>query len=222
MLPLLSAALALRGAVRLPAPPHMCAAAAPALDDPAQPIFDQLLEGTPGLDAAAVRLQRTAASGRSLVASKQVESGDLLLRVPLDVCLTAHRSGVVDGLIGQTDAMWEAAGDLREDVGEELFARGATWDVRLALAVLEATAGAGGPFWDAYRHLLPHPPQVAHPVCLPAPLQAELQDAELQKSTAERATLLRELYPLLEQHTFHPATASYIQMGGAPPRRPSI
>ena len=48
------------------------------------------------------------------------------------------RSGVVGGLQGQTEAVWDAAGDLREEVGEERFKQGATWDVRLALAVFEA------------------------------------------------------------------------------------
>ena len=202
------------GALRLP-PPCMCTPA----PDPVQPIFDSLLE-SPGLQADAVQLQR-GAFGRSLVASRAIEAGEVLLSVPLSLCLTTHRSGVCGGLIGQTDAIWEAAGDLREEVGESLFKRGATWDVRLALAVLEATAGAGGPFWDAYRQLLPVPPQVAHPVCLPVVLQPELQDKELERGTAERAAMLSDIYPLLVDHAVHPVTASYVQMGAPLDRVPS-
>lgn len=54
---------------------------------------------------------------------------------------------------------WEAAGDLREPVSDEDFARGMTWDVRLALGLLEATADpqTGGEFWDVYGRLLPRP-----------------------------------------------------------------
>ena len=180
--------------------------------DPAQAVFDSLLQDTPGIEGA-VALERTASRGRSLVTSRPVEAGEQLLRIPLDLCITAHRSGVCGGLVGQTDVMWEAAGDLREEVGEDMYRRGATWDVRLALGVLEATAGAGGPFWDMYRRLLPSPPQMLHPVCLPAAMQAELQDSELQGGTTERVALLRDVYPMLANHATHPATASYEQMG---------
>ena len=57
--------------------------------------------------------------------------------------------------------------DLRDEVGEAMFSRGATWDVRLALAVLEATNSAGGEFWDLYRRLLPLPVALSTPACLP-------------------------------------------------------
>ena len=204
------------GTLRFP-PARMCTAAAP---DPVQPVFDLLLQ-SPGLQGDAVRLQRSAAFGRSLVASRPVEAGELLLSIPLSLCLTMHRSGVCGGLVGQTDAMWEAAGDLREEVGEGLYQRGATWDVRLALAVLEATAGAGGPFWDDYRQLLPAPPAVLHPVCLPVALQPELHDKELERGTAERAALLSDIYPVLADHAVHPVTASYVQMGAPLDRVPS-
>ena len=108
-------------------------------------LFENLIEM--GNARSAVTLRRSDL-GRSLVASKDVEAGDLLLSIPMKLTLTCHRSGVVGGLVGQTDLVEEAAGDLRAEVGEEMFNFGATWDVRLAVAVLEATAGAGGPFWD--------------------------------------------------------------------------
>jgi len=63
------------------------------------------------------------------------------------------------GLLGQTDLCWEAAGDLRDPVSDEDFERGMTWDVRLALALLEATSDPqiGGKFWSIYGRLLPEP-----------------------------------------------------------------
>lgn len=63
------------------------------------------------------------------------------------------------GLNGQTDLCWEVAGDLRDPVSDEDFSRGLTWDVRLALALLEATCDPqiGGKFWNVYGRLLPQP-----------------------------------------------------------------
>ena len=68
--------------------------------------------------------------------------------------LMVHRSGQVRGLAGQTDLVWESVGDLREEVGQQRFEGGESWDVRMALAVLEATAGAAGQIWESYgtRH----------------------------------------------------------------------
>ena len=88
---------------------------------------------------AAVALTGSAQNGggRRLVTTRSVQAGEIILTVPPELLLTSHRSGVIAGLQGQTELMWEAAGDLRQEVGEELFKRGATWDVRLALAVFE-------------------------------------------------------------------------------------
>jgi hypothetical protein len=159
-----------------------------------------------------VKLQN-GPNGRTLVATKDVEAGGTLLTVPQSVLLTAHRSGVIGGLQGQTDAMWDAAGDLREEVGAEAYGRGAKWDVRLACAVFEACSGAGGPFWDTYRRLLPPPPKLTHPLALPAALLPELQDAQLEAKTLELRSRLHELYPLLADHACHPATNAYRAMG---------
>lgn len=44
-------------------------------------------------------------------------------------------------------------------MSDEDFERGMTWDVRLALALLEATSDPqiGGKFWSIYGRLLPEP-----------------------------------------------------------------
>lgn len=75
--------------------------------------------------------------------------------LPLFPVLIPHHQG----LYGQTDLCWEVAGDLRDPVSDEDFSRGMTWDVRLALALLEATCDPqiGGKFWDIYGRLLPQP-----------------------------------------------------------------
>ena len=190
------------------------AAAVTGAQDPQQALFASLLAADPKAATAAVELTPRSASGqRSLVATRSVEAGASLLTVPKSLLVTAHRSGVIGGLAGQTDCVWDAAGDLRDEVGEELFERGATWDVRLALGVFDACAGAGGPFWDQYRRLLPPPPRVAHPLTLPAALLDELQDDALRERVLALREKLRALYPSLDEHSVHPATASYEAMG---------
>ena len=151
--------------------------------------------------------------GRCLVATRDIEPGETVLVIPKSLLITAHRAGMIGGLQGQTDAMWDATGDLREEVGEQMFARGASWDVRLALGVFEACGGAGGPFWDGYRQLLPPPPRLAHPLTFPADWLAEVQDAALEAKVRAKAEKLRELYPSLHSHAVHPVTAGYESMG---------
>lgn len=181
-----------------------------AAPNPDGALFEQLIELSGSTSAVSLRKSDL---GRSLVAAQDVAAGELLLSVPKGALLTAHRSGVVSGLVGQTDLVSEAVGDLRQEVGEEMFDRGTTWDVRLAVAVLEATAGAGGPFWDAYRRLLPLPLQLTHPICLPAEAQPELHDAALVDEARRRSELLARVYPPLMDHATHPATASYARSG---------
>jgi len=116
--------------------------------------FQDLLAATGGAGGGStVELGMTADSDRGLVAKRQISSGGVVLQVPASLLITAHRSGVVGGLIGQTDVTSEACGDLREEVGEQAFRSGATWDVRLAVGVFEATAGCAGAFWDEDGHI---------------------------------------------------------------------
>ena len=211
-------------------------------DDRGRSIFTSLIANHGVTAAVALEGSAREAGGRRLVSERDVAAGEVLLKVPNEILLTAHRSGVVGGLSGQTDLVWDEVGDLREEVGEVCgrhdsnswcrhhaadgaglgvrwlgctwvrlvgrrlrisrrarlsthatpascsslvarqanFARGVTWDVRLALALFEATAGCGGDFWMGYRELLPAPPLVTHPLCLPLPLLAELGDRDLQ------------------------------------------
>lgn len=178
--------------------------------DPQVQLFESLLS-VDGVKSAVKLASRP--EGRCLVTTRAVDVGETLLTVPRALLITAHRSGIIGGLQGQTEIMWEAAGDLRDDVGEAMFAKGATWDVRLALAVFDACSGAGGPFWDAYRQLLPPPPKVAHPLTLPENWLYEMQDEEMEAEAALLRHKLAMLYPLLDEHAVHPATAGYEEMG---------
>ena len=188
----------------------LCTASPPQQqNDPKLALFENLISSLPNPSVELVNGE----NGRSLVATRDCEVGDSLLAVPKKFLLTAHRSGVIDGLQGQTDATWDATGDLREEVGEEQFKQGATWDVRLALAVFEGSAGSGGVFWDQYRTLLPPPPKMSHPLTLPESLLAEVQDDEVVAKTRALRQKLEELYPVLNSHAVHPATAAYEAMG---------
>lgn len=187
----------------------LAAAAAP---DRVAGLFGELI-ASDGVRSCVEIASSKRSRGQCLVASRDVDRGEALLVVPKSLLVTAHRAGNVNGLVGQTDATWDAAGDLREEVGEELFKRGATWDVRLAVGVFDACGGAGGPFWDAYRRLLPPPPRLAHPMTLPAAWLPEVQDAALEAKVKAKAALLRDLYPALHTHSAHPATAGYEAMG---------
>jgi hypothetical protein len=206
-----------RVALRLPecinaraGPAVCCASETPS--DPRFALFSELLSKAP---RSAVELAPASSSsgGCALVSTKDCAAGDALLTVPNKLLVTAHRSGTLKGLQGQTEASWDAAGDLREEVGEEMFKRGATWDVRLALGVFEACAGSGGEFWDQYRKLLPPPPKLAHPLTFPDALLDELQDDEMANKTRALRERLASLYPSLASHSVHPATVGYERMG---------
>ena len=58
------------------------------------------------LDANGVRLHGKSGE-KVLVTSAAFKKGDPLLIVPSQLCLLAHRSGIVRGLGGQTDQLWD-------------------------------------------------------------------------------------------------------------------
>ncbi|CAM9247000.1 unnamed protein product [Pylaiella littoralis] len=170
------------------------------------------LASNAGVRTKKVSLGATA-GGRGLVSDEDVQEGQVLLEVPSDACLWSTRDGVVTGLLGQTDLCWEAAGDLREPVSDEDFARGMTWDVRLALALHEATSDPqiGGKFWSVYGRLLPQPHTVTVPFCLPERLLAQLHNDGMMGRARKQVERMRALYPdLMQTLLSHPKTAIYV------------
>ena len=58
-------------------------------------------------------------AGNRLTASKAFKVGDIMISLPLSMCILAHRSGAIRGLRGQTDWLWDICGDLRLSVSLE-------------------------------------------------------------------------------------------------------
>ncbi|CAM9407339.1 unnamed protein product, partial [Hapterophycus canaliculatus] len=174
-------------------------------------VFDWLAANA-GIRDKTVSLGVTAGGYRGLMADEDVQRGEVMLEIPSDICLWSTRDGVVSGLYGQSDLCWEAAGDLRHPVSDENFARGTTWDVRLALALLEATSDPqiGGKFWSVYGRLLPQPHTVTVPFCLPERLLVQLHNGGMVERARKQVERMRSLYPdLMRTLLSHPKTAIY-------------
>lgn len=152
-----------------------------------------------------VELRRTSATGRALFAREACQKGDAVVRVPASHCLLVNGAGaVLGGLDGQTEAMFAMAGDLREPVTDDMAARGCTWDVKMALALLEVSGmklygqSAGlSDFWDSYCQLLPGPGELTLPLCLPACIVGEARHPRLATDGAQQRERLRSLFPQL-------------------------
>eukprot|EP00903_Cladosiphon_okamuranus_P008723 g8355.t1 len=175
-------------------------------------VFDWLAANA-GIRTKTVSLGVTSGGYRGLVTTEDVQEGQVILEVPSDVCLWSRRDGVISGLYGQTDLCWEVAGDLRHPVSDEDFSRGMTWDVRLALALLEATCDPqiGGKFWDIYGRLLPLPHTVTVPFCLPERLLVQLHNDGMAERARKQVERVRSLYPdLMRSLRSHPKTAVYV------------
>ena len=58
-------------------------------------------------------------NNKKLVAVRDFAPGDVILSLPVELCLLTRRDGCVKGLKGQTDMIWELAGDLRDPITAE-------------------------------------------------------------------------------------------------------
>ena len=88
-----------------------------------------------------VELKAFGYGEKILVASRNFLKNEVLIGVSKSMCLLANRDGsVFSGLLGQIDASFDDVGDLRMPLTDEQISTGRTWDVNLALALLDATA----------------------------------------------------------------------------------
>ena len=173
-------------------------------------------------DASGVRMNRGSTEdfekeGSTLVSTRPANKGDILIKIPLAMCILAHRCGVISGTMhGQTDMTFENAGDLRQALSEEDIKRGRTWDINLALALLDATSGGNlaGDFWESYCGVYPLPKDVTIPFTLPLYLLEECQNPILYKNALAQQERLSSLFPNLKDTSLHRFTQQYadIQM----------
>ena len=154
-----------------------------------------------------------------MVASKSFRVGEILISLPLSMCILAHRSGAIRGLRGQTDWLWDICGDLRASVSPEEEADGHGWDVQLALALVDASMGtslggeseADGAFWDNYSsECLPKPESMTVPFCmrLDDSTVSMIQNDEIATAAIEVRSFITYLIHRLFTAIFLPATTS--------------
>lgn len=180
------------------------------------------LYSTMTFDASGVRMYRGESveqfetEGSSLVATRPFDSGDIICEIPFSMCILAHVSGAIRGgsMMGQQDMIWEAAGDLRESVSEEDYLKGRTWDVQLALALLDATCGDGlaGDFWESYAGVYPRVDTLTMPFCLPTEILEMFQETEIIERALAQQKRLENLFPTLQDPKLHRLTAQWPHM----------
>ena len=186
------------------------------------PSSSRLYATIAGFDASGVRMYRPEDSARfdlegaSLVATRAFAQGDVLCSIPFDMCIMSHSSGAIMGgcMLGQQDMVWDCAGDLRNSVKEEEHAKGRTWDVNLAIALLDATCGEGlgGEFWESYTGAYPRPESVTVPFCLPPKQLQAFNDEGLIQGALRQKERLKSLFPTLQDPALHRMTAHWPHM----------
>lgn len=156
--------------------------------------------------------------GSSLIATRKFAKGDVICEIPFSMCIMCHSSGAIRGgtMVGQQDYIWEAAGDLRESVSDEQYSRGRTWDVNLALALLDATCGDGlaGEFWENYTGAYPRANSCSVPLLLPFEILKEMfqDDAKMVDRAMAQKKRLEDLFPSLTDPRIHRLTAQWSHM----------
>eukprot|EP00667_Euglena_gracilis_P012546 EG_transcript_12905 len=143
----------------------------------ADPLFDTLCQesGTTSLVCLAAL---KAPSQRGLRVTQAVPEGTVVLDIPFSCCIVEPQ---------------ELPPEVEEEMGG--LPEGFTWDVRLAIKLLEAVEGRWSSFWTAYARLFPAPHAMALPFLLPPALQQELHHPDVAAAAAAQQERLRELFP---------------------------
>ena len=172
-------------------------------------IVCSIVSSKPLYDVTKIKISNDLGSlGNGLITTSKILKNEVIMSIPLEMCITSHRCGAVRGLSGQTDFAFEYFGDLRSCIDENEEIKGRTWDVNLALGLLMATndesLAANSAFWDSYRSFFPSYDSLTVPFCLPQNLLRELQDQELEQNVMKQQQRLINLFPSLDPG-FHTA-----------------
>ena len=169
------------------------------------------------LDASNIVLNRFHHNGKAIVVNKDVKKGDVLISMPLKFCLISHYSGAIYGLSGQSDDSLNLF-DLRESLTPEIIeSKGITWDVRLAIALAEASLGNSlhneGLFWDSYSLDLPKIEDVTVPFTFDSYLLEEMQWEEAKVNAIEQQNRMHKVCNKLYGKQFHRITNECVIKG---------
>jgi len=115
-------------------------------------------------------------SRRGLVTPVAVKEGAVLLEVPLSTCIVEPNA-------------------LPAELEDQGLPESFTWDVRLAVKLLEAVEGRGDLFWEGYANLFPPPHDLALPFLLPPSLLPDMQHPEAMAAALAQQERLRDLFP---------------------------
>jgi hypothetical protein len=133
--------------------------------------------------------------GNGLFASRHLAVGEVLLGVPREQCLIISFEGDKDGeIMVPKDGTFPR---LMQGLG---FADPLTWDMLLALALLDAVSGEGGSIWQSYAlNVLPSPDSLTVPFCWSQTRLGALDHPEIIEGAQQQQQRLTSLFPALSQ-----------------------
>jgi len=136
-------------------------------------------------------IEQTPTIGRALFSKVDAPKGTILFSIPLRLCLTIDYSNNNSGGISVPPGEWPR---LKKAIAKDDTL---PWDVLLAVALLDASAGAGGAFWEAYSNtMLPDPLDLTLPFTMPEDtILLELQHSIIIEAAVAQKQRLRELFP---------------------------
>ena len=153
--------------------------------------------------------------GNGLITKKSVSVGAVIASVPSSLCILTSRDGRCLGLSGQTDLIQNVAGDLRYPLSDSEVDSSLSWDIRLSLCLLEATAGIGlaSKFWDSYTNYLTLPERATNIFCWSKKCIKGLgnMNHDIVKGALEQKSRLFNSYPELSYHENHRCTNNAAQ-----------
>lgn len=190
------------------AAPEAAEAAQFAEAPPGPDVVFQGLCSASGIDSDAVRIQRVSSDkGTGLFAARDIAKGTTVLRVPRSMCI------VIDN---DTGAMTIPAADWPRLSGGLMQDNALTWDVLEGLALMDAVAGDGDPFYEVYAdQMLPQPEELTLPMCWHTDLLQQLQHPAIIQAAQAQQERLRSLLPPEYMSPIEDGLPSYLQWGFA-------
>lgn len=155
-----------------------------------------------------VTIGDSGTGGIGLFAKQDFAKGQTIIKVPRSICIVIDNdTGALT--IPQGDWPRLSGGIMQE--GEPL-----PWDILQGLALMDATAGDGDPFWELYaEHLLPPPEEVTLPMAWGPELLQQLQHEAIEQGAQAQQERLRTLLPPEYMNPIAPGLPSYLQWGFA-------